>query len=281
MLNFILPPIIGGIIGLSTNWLAIKMLFRPHSPKYIFGKKLPLTPGLIPQEQARIAKKMAEAISTRLLTPETLAVELANPALWPLPDITVGEALSALGIDQESSGFHLNNIAEKLLPMALDKLDQPISPEFDAKLQELIFAIIDENVSGLAKMFISKDKIYASIKDNIKTYLRDEGNHPTILEQIRRGIEHIIASGTQFMDINIRNAFTKTWEEKAGNLLHIAATYIAQNIPIEAMIENKLSNFDAEEAEKIILTVAGRELTLIIWLGGILGFILGGVMIII
>ena len=48
-LSFLLGPIIGGVIGYSTNWLAIKMMFRPHKAKYIFGMKIPFTPGLMPK----------------------------------------------------------------------------------------------------------------------------------------------------------------------------------------------------------------------------------------
>ena len=38
---YFLGPLTGGIIGYFTNWLAIKMMFRPHQPKYLFGLKIP------------------------------------------------------------------------------------------------------------------------------------------------------------------------------------------------------------------------------------------------
>jgi len=41
------------------------------------------------------------------------------------------------------------------------------------------------------------------------------------------------------------------------------------------MIENKLASFDVAEAEEIILSVAGRELKIIVMLGGVLGFMIG------
>ncbi|MBK8801884.1 MAG: hypothetical protein IPN71_07480 [Fibrobacteres bacterium] len=31
-LPFLLPPIVGALIGWGTNWLALKMLFRPIVP---------------------------------------------------------------------------------------------------------------------------------------------------------------------------------------------------------------------------------------------------------
>ena len=50
-MKLIIPIIVGAIIGYFTNWLAIKMLFRPHYEKKIFGIKIPFTPGLIPKEK--------------------------------------------------------------------------------------------------------------------------------------------------------------------------------------------------------------------------------------
>ena len=66
------PPIAGGIIGYFTNDIAIKMLFRPYRPYYIFRRKLPFTPGLIPANQERLAKRVADTIMGSLLTPSEL-----------------------------------------------------------------------------------------------------------------------------------------------------------------------------------------------------------------
>jgi len=67
-----IPPIAGAIIGYFTNDLAIKMLFRPYQPKYLGNKQLPFTPGLIPRNQERLAKRVSDTIMGSLLTPEEL-----------------------------------------------------------------------------------------------------------------------------------------------------------------------------------------------------------------
>ncbi|AOY82310.1 DUF445 family protein [Moorena producens JHB] len=66
------PPIAGGIIGYFTNDLAIKMLFRPYRPIYIGKRQLPFTPGLIPRNQERLARRVADTIMGSLLTPTEL-----------------------------------------------------------------------------------------------------------------------------------------------------------------------------------------------------------------
>lgn len=74
--KFLFAAATGAVIGYITNWLAIKMLFRPHTEKRIFGMKIPFTPGLIAKEKDRIAKSVGDAIGTHLLTSETMVEAL-------------------------------------------------------------------------------------------------------------------------------------------------------------------------------------------------------------
>lgn len=78
MAKFIIPVIVGAVIGYITNWLAIKMLFRPYTEKRFFGFKIPFTPGLIPKERERIAKSVGETVGNHLLSPEMIVDSLGN-----------------------------------------------------------------------------------------------------------------------------------------------------------------------------------------------------------
>lgn len=62
----------GGVIGYFTNDIAIKMLFRPYRARYIGQRQIPFTPGLIPRNQERLAKRVSDTIMGSLLTPEEL-----------------------------------------------------------------------------------------------------------------------------------------------------------------------------------------------------------------
>ncbi|MET7056281.1 DUF445 family protein, partial [Clostridium botulinum] len=77
-MKFLIASIIGGIIGYLTNWIAIKMLFRPYEEKRIFGMKVPFTPGLIPKEKTRIAKSVGNAIGEHLLSSEIIVKSLCS-----------------------------------------------------------------------------------------------------------------------------------------------------------------------------------------------------------
>ncbi|WP_226567116.1 DUF445 domain-containing protein [Bacillus stratosphericus] len=68
--TFVFMIVIGAVIGATTNHLAIKMLFRPYKPYYLFGKKLPFTPGLIPKRRDEVAKQVGVMVMEHLLTPE-------------------------------------------------------------------------------------------------------------------------------------------------------------------------------------------------------------------
>ncbi|MBF2029297.1 MAG: DUF445 domain-containing protein [Oscillatoriales cyanobacterium C42_A2020_001] len=79
---FVAPPVVGGIIGYFTNDIAIRMLFRPYRAYYIGGRRVPFTPGLIPRNQERLAKRISDTIMGSLLTPEELQ-NLARRLLQP------------------------------------------------------------------------------------------------------------------------------------------------------------------------------------------------------
>ncbi|MEB3340069.1 DUF445 family protein [Okeania sp.] len=124
---YFVPPIAGGIIGYFTNDIAIKMLFRPYRPYYIFRRKLPFTPGLIPSNQERLAKRVADTIMGSLLTPSELqnlarrllqTERMEAAILWLLQ-----MALEQLKVDTNTKSIKiLANILRDLLGQSLPRL---------------------------------------------------------------------------------------------------------------------------------------------------------------
>lgn len=78
-MRIIVPMIVGGIIGYITNWLAIKMLFRPHNEVRILGIKVPFTPGLIPKERYRVSNSIGQSVGENLLSPSVITNALSTP----------------------------------------------------------------------------------------------------------------------------------------------------------------------------------------------------------
>ena len=77
-LKYISGPVLGAVIGYITNDIAIRMLFRPRTAKYICGRRVPFTPGIIPKEKDRIASAIGGAISENLMNREVLEKTLLS-----------------------------------------------------------------------------------------------------------------------------------------------------------------------------------------------------------
>lgn len=144
----VVPPVAGAVIGYFTNDIAIKMLFRPYRPLYIGNRRLPFTPGLIPRNQANLAKRVANTIMGSLLTPDELQ-KIARRLLHPE---RVKEAISWLlrsslqqvGQDkQEKSAQVLGKVLRDLFSESLPRLVKVLARREDF-LEAQINQIFDQ-----------------------------------------------------------------------------------------------------------------------------------------
>jgi len=58
-------PVIAAFIGWVTNWLAVKMLFRPQKPVRIFGITIQ---GIFPKKQPQFARQIGALVSRELVS---------------------------------------------------------------------------------------------------------------------------------------------------------------------------------------------------------------------
>ena len=78
VITILFMAVVGAVIGGFTNYLAIKMLFRPYKPLYIGKWQLPFTPGLIPKRREELAKQIGLTVKNYLLTPDVFQKKLMN-----------------------------------------------------------------------------------------------------------------------------------------------------------------------------------------------------------
>ena len=163
-----IPPLAGTIIGYFTNDLAIKMLFRPYKAIYIGKRQLPFTPGLIPRNQERLAKRVSDTIMGSLLTPEELqnlarrllqTERVQGAILWLLH-----LAIEQVRQDKEQKTARiladiLQDLFAKSLPRLLrvlarreDFLEEQINQIFDRILLE--FQLSDTQARQLSDWFL-------------------------------------------------------------------------------------------------------------------------------
>ncbi len=62
--TWITIPAIGGLIGWSTNWLAVKMIFRPIRARRVLGIRVQ---GLVPRRQQDLAKAIGRVVGNHLV----------------------------------------------------------------------------------------------------------------------------------------------------------------------------------------------------------------------
>lgn len=122
--------IIGAIIGGITNVIAIRMLFHPFKPYYIFKMRIPFTPGLIPKRRGEIAEKIGQVIEDHLITEEMIRHKLNQPQSQ--------EAIQDLVLTQiqklKSQDATIENFAHALDINVTDLLNNKVKTTLNDKL---------------------------------------------------------------------------------------------------------------------------------------------------
>ena len=186
---------IGAAIGGLTNFLAIRMLFRPYKALYIGKWRIPFTPGLIPKRRAELADQIGNLVVNHLVTPESIKNKLEDPLFrrdmekwvndqlmrWLDSGITVEKLLEILRIDQplERAG----TLIDKGLETKYIQLQERYS---DSPMSELIPAewssSIESSIPGVAEQIRNKASIYfmseegkQKIRQLVENFFEDRG----------------------------------------------------------------------------------------------------------
>lgn len=217
---YIIGALIGAVIGYITNWLAIKMLFRPREAKYIFGMKLPFTPGLIPKEKSRIANKVGETVGTHLLNSDSLSKALKD-----------------------------DKIKAKFNEVAKEKINQVINS--NSTLEESLKNTLGENYYALKGNMINNitKTILESIqeeefKNNVKFYIVD-----SIKERLNKEPEKIIdfINSNKFREVIINTLGEEKTRDIIGKaILKEVKTLGKEDLIIEEVIPENIKPYIEE-----------------------------------
>ncbi|WHX76288.1 DUF445 family protein [Bacillus safensis] len=170
--TFIFMIVIGAVIGAATNHLAIKMLFRPYKPYYLFGKQLPFTPGLIPKRRDEVAKQVGVMVMEHLLTPEGIQKRFESSEAKQEILRTVHQYIDK-GANMEITVFSL---LEKFgFSQADVKADEWLHQWSDQKLKSLLETYNEQTLSELLPVEV-ETKISSKIPD-AADYILKRGIH--------------------------------------------------------------------------------------------------------
>lgn len=78
MLKFILIPTVGALTGWLTNYIAVRMLFRPRLEKRFAGIAIQ---GLIPRRRPQIAESVGQTVSEHLVSHDDIKRALDDPEI--------------------------------------------------------------------------------------------------------------------------------------------------------------------------------------------------------
>jgi len=179
--------IIGAIIGGVTNSLAIKMLFRPYKPIFIFGKRMPFTPGLIPKRRQELAVQLGKMVVDHLLTPEGIKKRFENPTFQSKMVSLIHKELTNLFNREETALQFLEKFGiEKLNQKTAEQIETLIKEKLttilssDKTLKELLGEEWEEKIRGfipvVAKFISEKGAAYFESdegKKRLKTMIDD------------------------------------------------------------------------------------------------------------
>ena len=159
-LSFIIFPIIGAIIGAVTNEIAIKMLFRPYKKLFLFGMKLPFTPGVIPSQRQSIAKKIAENFEEKLLSGDEIRKIVTGDKVRNILDAKVDAFIEKLGrlAGMMASGYKkdiVDNIIKSIEEMADNAIakggELNIGQKIEQKINDMDIEVLEDLILGVSK----------------------------------------------------------------------------------------------------------------------------------
>lgn len=289
--NIIAGPVIGAIIGYCTNYIAIKMMFRPFEAKKIGKFKVPFTPGIIPRRKESMAKAIGRVVEENLLNEDTVKNALLSDEVKNQIKAKIEQEIGKHREDERTIEDIILNyvdgityieevarIEEKLSEKVKNKLlDIDVGEIFSEKVVEIIQEKMNNNF--ILNKFTGKvtETIKSPIKNAINKYFEEDGVsliNPAVKEGMKsvtgttvgKIVQKIEKSGVDISDVVIK-IYEDIINEKIKSIL--------SSLKIGDIIENRIKNMHMIEVEALILKTIKKELNAVVNLGALIGFILG------
>lgn len=290
-LRLLAGPLIGAVIGYCTNYIAVKMLFRPLYPVKIGNWTLPFTPGIIPRGKSRLAKALGSAVGDHLITKTDLEDMLLSEGVKNTIVSRISEGVQKVQKSDDTVEDFLQHYVEQGDYEAMrEKLEDFITDRITEGLDKLdVGSIIAEEGAkevkqkfqgSMVSMFLTDDLINSiaePIGRKVGDYIRENGHdkiHPVVVGEIAsvesRKVGELIESiplGEEKIRALVESIYVKFVGDKAGEL--------AEQFHIAKVVEEKVNGMDVLEVENILMSIMKKELNAVINLGALIGFIIG------
>lgn len=289
--KLITTPLIGAVIGYITNWIAVKMLFRPRKEVLLFGKRLPFTPGVIPKGKARLARAVGRAVEQQLLTEEVLREVLLSEE----KKAAVQEAAGVWGGKQKRSEVTLRAAAGQLLSEEktedfIESAEETVTDViFDRLLQMDVGEIIADKVLEIAKEKLKDsmfgmmlggsvlDPIARQVEEKIDEYVAEYGRpvvEQMVLEESEKLQEKTVGEAFCQMEacgVDVPDLAVAQYEAVISGKL----PQVLRGLNLSSVVEERINAMDVAEVEELMLSIMKKELGAVVNLGALIGLILG------
>ena len=298
ILQYISGPALGAVIGYITNDIAIRMLFRPRTAKYIFGVHVPLTPGIIPKEKNRIASAIGNSISEHLMNKDVLEKTLLSDEMLEKISLAIDEFFyTQLNNDETVEQFASHYLTKDEIETIHESTCDEIAKLITTKLRDRAIGaniahaatqhIIDKTRSSVAGK-IKAEKLIEAIASPIESKLASHINEVLHDQAPCMATRIVYTEADKLLATPMRQLFVgheQQLEQAKSSIISIYKTIINDHLPrileginISKIVEARIQEMDMKEAEQIILSVMKKELRAIVWLGALLGSIMGTIM---
>ena len=298
ILQYISGPALGAVIGYITNDIAIRMLFRPRKAKYICGVHVPFTPGIIPKEKNRIASAIGNAISEHLMNREVLEHTLLSDEMLAKMRLAIDEFFyTQLHNEETVEQFAAHYLTSEEIAAMRESTCDEIAKLITAKLRDRAIGttiahaatqhVIDKTRSSVAGK-IKAEKLIEAIASPIESKLASHINDVLHDQAPSMATRIVYTEAEKLLSMPMRDVFKgheQQLEQAREGIVSVYRTVITDHLPrileglnISKIVETRIREMDMDEAEEIILSVMKKELRAIVWLGALLGAIMGTIM---
>ncbi|MCC6994717.1 MAG: DUF445 family protein [Deltaproteobacteria bacterium] len=163
-------PLVGVIVGLATNWLALKMVFRPQQPTRYLG--LVTYQGVFARRQAEIARDYGRIAAEQILTPRNLIRLITEGA--------GGERLARL--ISETVAERLDTEWKKVEPLVPVRVEPEVLTRIKQLAAQRIVARIPDVTPELESYIARKLEVARTIEDKLAALSKPE------FERVLRGL---------------------------------------------------------------------------------------------
>lgn len=186
--------VVGAIIGGITNVIAIKMLFHPFNPYYIFKMRIPFTPGLIPKRRDEIANKIGQVIEEHLLTEELIRQKLNDGQAKDAINEMIMNQLTQLKSDDmtiyniaNKFDFNIDDVINHQMPAKVEKiLNQYYESNQQKAIKDIVpqelINLVDERLDEVGDLICDRARVYLSspkgtrdINEMLDTFFNEKG----------------------------------------------------------------------------------------------------------